>query len=154
MDYTKFKTEMWENMYLIKTFIPKIFFADLQHKEGLTMIEIHILFKLTECESMNISALCKNFGLNQGNVSTVCKNMEKAGLIKRTRSSEDERVVFLSLTENGKKTIERIKKLDDYDEILKKIPPEMLENIINGMRSLNEILKIISSEQITKTKKF
>jgi DNA-binding MarR family transcriptional regulator len=144
MDYTEFKAEVWENMYLIKTFVPKIFLSDL-HKEGLNMIQLYILFKIDEYKSINITSLCKEFGFNQGNISTVCKNMEKLGLIKRTRSIEDERVVTLSLSEDGKKTIERIKsnKSDDYDEVLKKVPPEMLENIIRGMRSLNELLKIL-----------
>ena len=152
MNYAKFKTEMWENMYLIKTSFPKIFNDEL-HREGLNVIQIHVLFKIYEHESINISNLCKNLGLNQGNMSTVCKNMEKEGFIKRTRSSEDERVVTLSLTEHGRETIERIKFKDDYDEILKKVPPEMLESIIRGMRSLNELFKIIMSEQVTKNKK-
>jgi len=145
MDYTEFKTEMWENMYLLKTSMPKIFLHDL-HKERLNMIQLYILFKIYDNEAINISSLCKDFGLNQGNISTMCKNMEKLGLIKRTRSVEDERVVTLSLTENGRETIERIKfhQSDEYDEFLKKVPPEMFESIIKGIRSLNELLKMLN----------
>ena len=40
--------------------------------------------------------------LDTGTVTPMLKNTEKQGLIKRTRSEEDERVVVVSLTEEGK----------------------------------------------------
>ena len=39
------------------------------------------------------------------------KNTEKQGLIKRTRSEEDERVVVITLTEEGKALYKKAKEL-------------------------------------------
>ena len=95
----------------------------------------------------NISSLCKEFCINQGNVSTMCKQMEKAGLIKRNRSSEDERIVTLSLTEEGKSKLQKLyARAEELETIFEQVPIEKLETIINGMRELNELLKMLSKK--------
>ncbi len=43
-----------------------------------------------------------------GNITLVIDNLEKQGLVRRTRESEDRRQVTIHLTEAGKKMIERI----------------------------------------------
>lgn len=147
MDYKEFKAEMWANMYVMKMSVPKIFGGDL-HKEGLNMIQAYVLFKVGSEDSISVGNLSKELGLNQGNVSTVCKQMENNGLITRTRSSHDERVVTLSLTEKGTKTVSRFKSMgDQFDDALRKVSSDMLDTIINGVRAMNELLKIITSEQ-------
>ena len=75
----------------------------------------------------------------------MCKGMEKEGLIKRIRSNEDERVVTLSLTDQGEKTIEKLySKSEIFDDVFKDVPIEKLQAIINGFHELDELLKTIS----------
>lgn len=141
MEINVFKSEMWSIMYQVKAGIQK-FVEPIVQSEGLSMIQTYILMGLAEGTITNISSLCKVFGINQGNVSTMCKQMEKAGLIKRNRSSEDERIVTLSLTEQGKQKILSLHdKADGLDIVFEQIPKEKLETIINGMHEFNELLK-------------
>lgn len=139
-----FKTEIWSAMYLVKSSMQKVI-EPIVKTEGLSMIQAFILFGIAEESLTNISSLCKELGMNQGNVSTLCKSMEKSGLIKRTRGSEDERVVTLSLTEQGKKMIERLyDKCEQFDSVLQNVPIEKLQAIVNGMHEFNELLKLLS----------
>jgi DNA-binding MarR family transcriptional regulator len=142
-----FKSEMWSIMYQVKAGMQK-FFEPILQAEGLSMIQIYILIGLSECTITSIGSLCKESGINQGNISTMCKQMEKAGLIKRIRSSEDERIVNLSLTEQGRHTIHKLyAKADELDTVFEQVPTEKLEAIINGMYELSELLKILSAKK-------
>lgn len=146
MQYGDFKSEMWSAMYLVKASMQKVI-EPVAQSEGLSTVQAVILFTLAEEMNTNISSLSKVLGLNQGNVSTMCKGMEKSGLIKRTRSSEDERVVKLSLTEPGEKTIERLnKKFQQFDTVFKNIPEEKLQAILTGLNELNALLKLLSAK--------
>lgn len=146
MQLSDFKTEMWSLMYQVKSGMQKSF-EPIMQSEGLTMIQAYILLGLSEGTITNISSLCKEFGMNQGNVSTMCKNMENTGLIKRNRGSDDERIVTLSLTEKGKDTIRRLHaKADELDTIFEQVPIEKLEAIINGMHEFSELLKMLSAK--------
>lgn len=147
MQISDFKSEMWSVMYQVKAGMQK-FVEPIMQAEGLSMFQSYILFGLSDGTITNISSLCKEFGINQGNVSTMCKHMEKAGLIKRNRSSEDERIVTLSLTEQGKNTISRLyARADEFDTAFKQVPIEKLEAIINGMHEFSELLKNLSKKK-------
>lgn len=147
MQISDFKSEMWSVMYQVKAGMQK-FIEPILQAEGLSMIQVYILIGLSEGTVTNISGLCKESGINQGNVSTMCKQMEKTGLIKRNRSSEDERIVTLSLTEQGKHTIHKLyAKADELDIVFEQVPIEKLEAIINGMHELSELLKILSAKK-------
>jgi DNA-binding MarR family transcriptional regulator len=66
-------------------------------------------------------------------------------LIKRIRSSEDERIVKLSLAEQGKSTIQRLQAgVDELDTVFEQVPTEKLEAIIKGMHEFSELLKMLS----------
>jgi len=144
MQISNFKSEMLSVMYQVKASMQR-FVEPILQAEGLSMFQIYILIGLSEGTVTNISSLCKELGINQGNVSTMCKHMEKAGLIKRIRSSEDERIVKLSLTEQGKSTIQRLQAgVDELDTVFEQVPTEKLEAIIKGMHEFSELLKMLS----------
>lgn len=148
MNIVEFKTELWAIMYQVKSDIKK-FVEKILQTEGLTMIQGYILFRLSESTITNISSLSKEFELNQGNVSTMCKQMEKAGLISRSRNAEDERIVNLSLTEQGKQTLERLHAyINKFDSKLEKMPKDKLEVILCGMNEFSKMLKTFMKEGI------
>lgn len=144
MQISDFKSEMWSIMYQVKAGMQK-FIEPILQAEGLSMIQAYILIGISEGTVTNISSLCKELGINQGNVSTMCKQMEKAGLINRIRSIEDERIVTLSLTEQGKNKIQRLNTTsDDLNTVFEQVPIEKLDAIINGMHEFSELIKILS----------
>ena len=51
--------------------------------------------------------------LDNGTVSPLLKKMEKAGYITRSRSAEDDRVVVITLTEQGREMQEKAKDIPE-----------------------------------------
>ena len=69
---------------------------------GITYTQYIMFLVLWEKDNITVGELCRRLMLDTGTVTPMLKNTEKQGLIKRTRSEEDERVVVVSLTEEGK----------------------------------------------------
>ncbi|MDY6338706.1 MAG: MarR family transcriptional regulator [Saccharofermentans sp.] len=69
---------------------------------GITYTQYIMFLVLWEKDGITVGELCRRLMLDTGTVTPMLKNTEKQGLIKRTRSEEDERVVVVSLTEEGK----------------------------------------------------
>jgi DNA-binding MarR family transcriptional regulator len=57
---------------------------------------------------MSISELAEKLGVTGSSITTACKRLEKAGLVKRERQGEgcDERIVLVVLTSQGVEQIE------------------------------------------------
>ena len=62
--------------------------------------------------------------LDNGTLSPMLKKMEQAGYIERNRSSEDDRVVLISLTEQGRGLQEKAKHIPSQVGNCITLPPE------------------------------
>lgn len=69
---------------------------------GITYTQYIMFLVLWEKDGITVGELCRRLMLDTGTVTPMLKNTEKQGLIRRTRSEEDERVVVVTLTEEGK----------------------------------------------------
>jgi len=69
---------------------------------GLTYTQYVALLVLWERDGITVGELCERLMLDNGTISPMLKKMEQAGLVVRTRSREDERVVVVSLTDEGR----------------------------------------------------
>ena len=69
--------------------------------------EQHWLLRLLRRRgTLSISELAELLGVTGSSVTTACKRLEKAGLVRRERQSDDERMVRVLLTEQGNEQIE------------------------------------------------
>ena len=66
---------------------------------------------LWEKDGITVGEICEKLMLDNGTVSPLLKKMEKAGYITRSRSAEDDRVVVITLTEQGREMQERAKEI-------------------------------------------
>ena len=73
---------------------------ELTYPQYLVML---VLWQAQEEEQLPVSVkyLCERLLLDTGTVTPLLKRMESAGLLLRSRSSEDERVVLVNLTTAG-----------------------------------------------------
>jgi len=76
-------------------------YRPLLAKLGLTYSQYLAMLALWEHRELEIGRLCDLLALDTGTVSPLVKRLEAAGLVRRTRKTEDERVVVVSLTEKG-----------------------------------------------------
>lgn len=74
---------------------------------GLTYTQYIVFLVLWEGEAVTVGELCRRLYLDNGTLTPLLKKLEAAGYIVRERSSEDERVVTVSLTDAGRAMKER-----------------------------------------------
>ena len=78
---------------------------------GLTYTQYLVFLVLWEKDGIPVGEITKRLRLDNGTVSPLLKKLEQAGYIERTRSSEDDRVVVITLTEAGKALQEKAKEI-------------------------------------------
>lgn len=76
---------------------------------GLTYTSYITLLGLWEKDNVTIKALGARLFLDSGTLTPLLKKMEAQGLVTRNRSHEDERTVFIRLTEQGRNLREKCK---------------------------------------------
>lgn len=80
---------------------------------GLTYTQYLVLMVLWEHKTRTIGELGKILYLDSGTLTPVVKKMEANGLVTRTRSAEDERVVDVTITEAGESLREEAQKIPE-----------------------------------------
>ena len=69
---------------------------------GLTYTQYIVFLVLWEKDGITVGEICEKLMLDNGTVSPLLKKMEQAGYVTRERSREDDRVVLISLTKDGR----------------------------------------------------
>lgn len=102
-----------------------------------------LLGNLIHNGKMKLSDLSEKLSLSNSTVSGIVDRLEKQNLVKRIRSDEDRRVVYVDITPECKKGVQEDFKLMQ-DSIEKKIglaSDEELKEIFNGLNTLKRILE-------------
>ncbi|MBR2737160.1 MAG: MarR family transcriptional regulator [Lachnospiraceae bacterium] len=76
---------------------------------GLTYTQYIVFLVLWEKDGITVGEICDRLMLDNGTVSPLLKKMQQAGYVERKRSEDDNRVVVITLTEEGKALQERAK---------------------------------------------
>ena len=78
---------------------------------NLTYTQYLVLLVLWEQDGIPVSEICRRLHLDNGTVSPLLKKLEKEGLLEKSRSPEDERVVLITLTDTGRALQEQAKEI-------------------------------------------
>jgi DNA-binding MarR family transcriptional regulator len=91
---------------------------------------------------MKISDLSEKLGLSNSTVSGIVDRLENQGLVERTRSIEDRRVVYVNVTPEFKKNAkEHFKEFEKkFESMMSKATPEELDTILKGIATLKEVI--------------
>lgn len=80
---------------------------------GLTYPQYLAMLVLWEGEPISVTGIGQRLGLDTGTLTPLLKRLEAAGLVRRTRSAEDERRVVVTLTDPGRALKERARTIPD-----------------------------------------
>lgn len=69
----------------------------------ITNNDMHIIEAVGIEEPRKVSEIAKRLGVTVGTLTINMNNLEKKGYVVRNRSEEDKRVVYITLTERGRK---------------------------------------------------
>lgn len=148
MDISRFMDIIWDYTKKISENTQSLV-SPLCEENGLTIIQARALIQLHKAESHTIGSLAECMQAAGGNMSSMCKKLESMGLLERIRSKDDERVVRVMLTDQGRHVVKRIgssleKQVSEY---IVNETEETLCNILYGLQKLNELLERIQSGQ-------
>ena len=87
------------------------FYKPLLDKLGLTYPQYLVMLVLWEQEGLPVKEIGERLFLDSGTLTPLLKRLEAAGLVKRTRSKEDERQVIVALTAQGEALKEKARSL-------------------------------------------
>lgn len=121
---------------VVRKYKPFLDEIDLTYTQYITMMV------LWEHKKLSVKDVGEYLLLDSGTLTPLLKTLEKKGLIVRTRSKEDERVLFVEITEDGIKLREKAVeipskvgsciKLDSEDAVqLYRLLHKLLDNIQN-----------------------
>jgi DNA-binding MarR family transcriptional regulator len=113
---------------------------DLFHSER------HLLDMIGDNPGVNITDFARLAGITKGAVSQVVSKLENKGLVKRYKSSANDKEVFLELTRSGRDIYIQHKKTNEETlkpliEKLEQFPDDKVEFLILMFRWINDYLE-------------
>lgn len=109
----------------------------------LTREQLRVIFLLSFKGSVSPGEVAESFGVPKANVTSVIDRLVGKGLISRQENPGDRRSYILSLTEEGKSRVERLREIGAarIKRVLEKMPDEALASLQMGLESLSTELK-------------
>lgn len=114
---------------------------------GLTAMQLRLLMELYNDGTMAIGEMASQLGQAGTNVSTMCKKLEKLGLIDRQRSALDERIVMLALTGDGEAQMAEINQAFDkkISRMMDAVDEDELKEMLSGLEKFSQLLSLNTS---------
>ena len=105
---------------------------------GITYPQYLVLLVLWEGDGLSVSAIGDRLYLDSGTLTPLLKRLEAAGLVRRQRSREDERVVHVFLTPAGQKLRRRAQGIPEALACRLAMAPEELVRLRSDVQRLFE----------------
>lgn len=116
---------------------------------GLTYTQYLVLLVLWERDGISVSEICDELMLDSGTLSPLLKKLQQAGFIQKGRSTSDDRIVIITLTEEGRALQERAKDVPRNVAQCIDLPPEkarMLYELLYELLGNQEVGKAQNAE--------
>ncbi|MGN1267765.1 MAG: MarR family winged helix-turn-helix transcriptional regulator [Dorea sp.] len=117
--------------------------------KDITNNDMHVIEQIGLGDGDNMSSIAKRLNITVGSLTTAMNNLVNKKYVERQRSEEDRRVVFVRLTEKGRKAY---KHHEDYHKqmtcaILDKLDKEELPVLVKTLDALEEFFTGYISEK-------
>ena len=105
----------------------------------LTNNDMHVIEAIGIDEPKNMSTIARALSVTVGTLTISMNSLVKKGYVDRQRSSEDRRVVYISLSEKGVKAYHHHKKFHEQmiESVVKELTEEELEALVKALTKLN-----------------
>ena len=103
---------------------------------GLTYTQYIVFLVLWEKDGISVTEIGERLMLDNGTLSPLLKKMEQAGYVERRRCREDDRVVEITLTEQGRAMQEKAKDIPFQIAGCIALPPEKAQQLYDLLYEL------------------
>ena len=109
----------------------------------LTREQLRVIFLLSFKGRVSPGEVAESFGVPKANVTSVIDRLVGKGLVSRQENPDDRRSYILSLTEEGRSQVERLREIGTarIKRVLERMPDEALASLRTGLESLITVLK-------------
>jgi DNA-binding MarR family transcriptional regulator/N-acetylglutamate synthase-like GNAT family acetyltransferase len=113
------------------------------YQSDYSLTEVRVLYELAHQENLTASDLVRELGLDPGYLSRMLQTFSRSGLIRKTRSEDDGRQLFLGLTENGQKVFARLDQASarDIGGMLNKLAPPEQKKLTRSMSVIQGLIE-------------
>lgn len=104
-----------------------------------TVAQHRLLVLLATRGPQSVGAIAEHLGVNPSNASRQCDRLQRLGLVRRTRSVDDGRVVRIELTETGLTVFDVVmeRRRRELAEVVGRIPDHEVDALLTALRRLN-----------------
>ena len=111
------------SLLMTKVYKPLLQALNLTYPQYLAMLV------LWEHDGLTVGEISQHLLTDPGSLTPLLKRLESEGLLKRTRSREDERVVMVQLTDKGRALQEQAKEVPQHILVASGRTPEGLQKL-------------------------
>lgn len=131
---------------------------DIYLKKGpfqqLTMSEMHVLDAVNKESSPSMSAVANHLNITLGTLTTAVKKIISKGFLTKEQSTQDQRIYYLRLTDNGQ---EALKVHDQFHKELEdvyknRIPDDQLDWVFDTLKQIHTDLVLYRNDLLKKEK--
>ncbi|HEU23526.1 MAG: hypothetical protein C0176_01990 [Mesoaciditoga sp.] len=142
------KREVPEDLLMAYSAFSKIVFKSFDYsktKLPKTSASILIFMKRHSQNRAQMSEIENKYGFVKSTITAATDALVKAGYVKRYRTDEDRRAVFIELTEKGmEKAIEIERAMREYvNEKLSALSDEQFEKLLNAFSIIKETAEVL-----------
>jgi len=107
-----------------------------------SLTEVRILYELAHRSDLTGTTLCRELGLDAGYLSRVIAGFEKKGLVAKTRTENDARVMRLELTRKGRKVFDPLDAASRREVVamLDTLPTPEQDRLVDAMTQVQALL--------------
>lgn len=116
-------------------------------KLGVTYPQYLVLMILWEEDAVPVNDIAKKLILNTNTITPLLKRMEQQGILKRERSTEDERKVIVRLTPKGKHLQENAAIIPEQLAHQLLCGPLEMDDLVKLKDYLDELISVLSEKQ-------
>ncbi len=111
-------------------------------RTSFSLAEVRVLYEIAHRRSPRASDISRDLGLDAGYLSRMLARLDKAGLVRRTRSSNDGRESHLSLTSRGRAIFASLDRAAraEVASVIRTLGPVSRDELTGAMSSIERIL--------------
>lgn len=106
--------------------------------------DMHIIEVIGLDSARNMSAIAADLKVTVGTLTIAINNLVKKGYVVRTRGEKDRRVVFISLSDKGRRAYEHHEQFhhEMTEAILRRLDDQEVEVLMKALNNIKEYFKI------------
>lgn len=108
--------------------------------EDITNNDMHVIEAIGIEEPKNMTSIARELSVTVGTLTIAMNSLVKKGYVERTRGKEDRRVVYISLSEKGRRAYRHHARFhkEMIDSMTSGLSKEEMEALIRSLNKLNE----------------